>query len=278
MSLVVLTPPTPEAFRALEHFQRDDLKLIGDYEPAETLQTVAKNGGVVLAAYRHPEDILQPVAFVFGFLGKDAAGFKLCSHMLGVHPDFRDKRLGQRLKFAQAAQAYKQGLQRMTWTFDPLELRNGYLNIHKLAGYAAHYYENLYGNMHGMNSDLPSDRLLVTWEFAALAERLDALALHPTDIAHLSHPSPLFSEDAVRLRSHDDAPVSTALPWDGAPVWLGLPYHMKAIRERDSQLALAWRLALREHMGQALQQGYVVRDVHRDDAARRFFYLLTTKL
>lgn len=276
MALSILTPPTPEAFRALERFQRDDLKLIGDYEPAETLQTVAKNGGVVLAAYRHPEDILQPVAFAFGFLGKDAAGLKLCSHMLGVHPNFRDRRLGQRLKFAQAAQAYQQGLQRMTWTFDPLELRNGYLNIHKLAGYAAHYYENLYGTMHGINSDLPSDRLLVTWEFTALAERLEALALHPADIPH-THPSPPFSEDAVRLRCQDDQPVSVALPLDGAPVWLELPYHMKAIRDSDSQLALAWRLALREQMGQALQQGYVVRDVYRNKAAQRFFYLLTVK-
>ena len=52
----------------------------------------------------------------------------------------------------------------MTWTYDPLESRNAYLNVHKLGAACRSYIRDYYGPMaDGLNVGLPSDRLRVEW-------------------------------------------------------------------------------------------------------------------
>jgi predicted GNAT superfamily acetyltransferase len=57
------------------------------------------------------------------------------------------------------------GITAMRWTFDPLQLTNAHLNINKLGAVGVQYKENLYGLLGGINGSLPSDRLVVQWEF-----------------------------------------------------------------------------------------------------------------
>ncbi len=68
-----------------------------------------------------------------------------------------------------------QGIDLITWTFDPLETRNATLNFHKLGAVCNTYFPNLYGDMRdGLNAGLPSDRFQVDWWIASerVAQRL----------------------------------------------------------------------------------------------------------
>ncbi len=55
----------------------------------------------------------------------------LHSHMLAVE-GYRNRGLGAQLKLEQRREALTRGIRHMEWTFDPLEIKNAYLNIHKL--------------------------------------------------------------------------------------------------------------------------------------------------
>jgi len=100
--------------------------------PAHMLITAVHNGGLVLGAFVEN----QMIRFVFGFPGleelPDGPQPKHCSHMMGVHPDWQNLGLGFALKRAQWQIVRRQGLNHITWTYDPLLSRNAYLNISKL--------------------------------------------------------------------------------------------------------------------------------------------------
>ena len=95
--------------------------------------------------------------------------------MAGVHPAYRNRGLGYSLKLAQREHVLAQGIDLITWTFDPLETRNATLNFHKLGAVCNTYLPNLYGDMRdGLNAGLPSDRFQVDWWIASerVAQRL----------------------------------------------------------------------------------------------------------
>ena len=53
----------------------------------------------------------------------------------------------------------------MEWTFDPLEIKNAFLNIHRLGATACEYRVNFYGvSSSRLQGGLPTDRLLAEWE------------------------------------------------------------------------------------------------------------------
>jgi predicted GNAT superfamily acetyltransferase len=53
----------------------------------------------------------------------------------------------------------------MEWTFDPLEIKNAYLNLHKLGAIACRYEEDFYGfSSSRLQGGLPTDRLVAEWE------------------------------------------------------------------------------------------------------------------
>jgi predicted GNAT superfamily acetyltransferase len=52
----------------------------------------------------------------------------------------------------------------MEWTFDPLEIKNAYLNIEKLGAIARRYNVNQYGiTTSPLQGGLPTDRLVAEW-------------------------------------------------------------------------------------------------------------------
>ena len=52
--------------------------------------------------------------------------------MLAVRTSHRNRGLGAQLKLEQRREALSRGIRHMEWTFDPLEIKNAFLNIHKL--------------------------------------------------------------------------------------------------------------------------------------------------
>jgi len=88
----------------------------------------------------------------------------LHSHMLAVTPRYRNAGLGRRLKLYQRAEAVSRGIRLMEWTFDPLEIKNAHLNIHKLGVIVRTYSPNFYGvSSSRLQAGLPTDRLHAEW-------------------------------------------------------------------------------------------------------------------
>jgi predicted GNAT superfamily acetyltransferase len=72
--------------------------------------------------------------------------------------------LGRRLKLMQREDALARGIELIEWTFDPLEIKNAYLNLEKLGAIARRYNINQYGiTSSPLQGGLPSDRLIAEW-------------------------------------------------------------------------------------------------------------------
>ena len=96
------------------------------------------------------------------------------SHMLAVRPSHRNRGLGVRLKWEQRLEALSRGIRHMEWTFDPLEIKNAFINIHRLGATSREYRVNFYGvSSSRLQGGLPTDRLLAEWELDS--PRVEAL-------------------------------------------------------------------------------------------------------
>jgi len=88
----------------------------------------------------------------------------LHSQTLAVLQQYRDRGLGRRLKLYQRDDALTRGFELMEWTFDPLEIKNAYLNIEKLGAIVRRYNVNQYGiTTSPLQGGLPTDRLVAEW-------------------------------------------------------------------------------------------------------------------
>lgn len=88
----------------------------------------------------------------------------LHSHMLAVNEVYRNRGIGAQLKLAQRQEGLERGIRRMEWTFDPLEIKNAFLNIHKLGVVITEYRPDFYGvSSSRLQAGLPTDRLLAEW-------------------------------------------------------------------------------------------------------------------
>jgi predicted GNAT superfamily acetyltransferase len=129
--------------------------------PMRFLAVVAKVGGHVFGAY----DGARMVGFCFAIPGIKPDGLPyLHSHMLGVLPEYRNAKIGRRLKLRQREDALARGIALIEWTFDPLELKNAFLNIEKLGAIVRVYKENQYGTTTSpLHGGLPTDRCTAEW-------------------------------------------------------------------------------------------------------------------
>lgn len=131
-----------------------------DMIPRRMFLLASRIGGQVLGAYEGDE----MVGFAMALPGFRAGQPYLHSHMLGVLPAYRNAGLGRRLKLAQREDALERGFALMEWTFDPLEIRNAYLNICKLGAVVRRYRRDFYGpSSSPLQGGLPTDRVYAEW-------------------------------------------------------------------------------------------------------------------
>jgi predicted GNAT superfamily acetyltransferase len=132
----------------------------GELIPKRVFIVAQRIGGQVLGAY----DGNTLVGFAMAFPGYSEGKPYLHSHMLAVLAKYRNAGLGRRLKLAQRDDALARGIDRMEWTFDPLEIKNAHLNIARLGAIARRYMRNIYGpSTSPLQGGLPTDRLVVEW-------------------------------------------------------------------------------------------------------------------
>jgi predicted GNAT superfamily acetyltransferase len=128
--------------------------------PLRMLVVAQKIGGQVIGAFLEGE----LAAFVLALPGIRAGHSYLHSQMLAVGKRHRDAGLGRRIKWLQRENALQRGIELIEWTFDPLEIKNAYLNIEKLGAIARRYSVNQYGiTSSPLQGGMPTDRLIAEW-------------------------------------------------------------------------------------------------------------------
>lgn len=150
-----------EEFRACVSLQKEvwnftDAELV----PLRMFVVADKVGGQVMGAF---EGKIM-IGFALSVPGTRTGHVYLHSHMLAVRKEYRNAGLGRRLKLMQREEALSRGIELIEWTFDPLEIKNAYLNIEKLGAVARRYNINQYGiTSSPLQGGLPSDRLIAEW-------------------------------------------------------------------------------------------------------------------
>jgi len=247
-----------------------------DVVPAHVFITAVHNGGLVIGAF--VDD--QLIGFIFGFPGlestPDGPRPKHCSHMMGIHPNHRDSGVGFALKRAQWQMVRHQGLDHITWTYDPLLSRNAYLNISKLGAVCSTYRRSEYGEMRdGLNAGLPSDRFQVDWWINT--RRVDRrLGKRPRRSLKLDNFSkadlqPLYAPLFGTLGLIQ--PPEHFLPLEGHLALTEIPSDFSALKQADFSLARDWRFFSREVFETVFAAGYIVTDFVFDQG--RSFYVLS---
>ncbi len=239
-----------------------------DVTPSHVLLIMAKEGGLVMLAQ---DAAGQPIGFSFGLLALDETGqLKLASHMTGVLPAYQNTGLGYRLKLAQRQAALSRGLTLITWTFDPLQSRNAYLNLNKLGAVCRTYLRHLYGDMpDDLNRGMPSDRFRADWWLASdhVARRLSDRPAASTPL-----PSAPLLNPAVILPNGLLASPDSFTPPDTPFCQVEVPSDFPALRASDPGLALAWRLHTRAVFEACLARNYTLVNLRRHEG--RSYYLL----
>ncbi|NOX60485.1 MAG: GNAT family N-acetyltransferase [Chloroflexi bacterium] len=234
--------------------------------PAHVLITVADIGGLALGAWLGEE----MVGFVFGFAGRRADGRPFHhSHMAAVVPEHQGRGIGFALKAAQARAVAAQGVDLITWTYDPLETRNGHFNLNRLGAIARIYHRNRYGTMtDALNRGLESDRVEVEqWlNSARVQERLRG------------REAPCPPRDAIRVLAiwQDDLPHPPDSPPEPitASALIEVPPDFQALKAKDQALARAWRYYFRAVCERAFAASYALTALHREPGPVRVYYLL----
>lgn len=218
--------------RAVEEMQKEvwgipDLDVV----PLTHLTAVKAAGGVLLGAF----DRETLAGFVYGFVAHEDGEIAHHSHMLAVKHAYRNFNLGYKLKLAQREAVLAQGINLITWTFDPLQSLNAYFNFAKLGVISDRYLINFYGeDAASFLHQSGTDRFWVKWI--------------------------LNSERVVkRLEKTEVAPEEPA-----DKLLIEIPGDINTVQQQNPELARGWRERTRRAFTEAIDDGYTVVDFYRE--------------
>jgi predicted GNAT superfamily acetyltransferase len=221
--------------------------------PALALVPMIELGAVLLGGFTGA----RLAGFVFGFPGLENGRVVLHSDMLAVDPEFRSAGLGYKLKLAQRGRALAAGIDTISWTFDPLQAVNAYLNIGKLRAIANRYRVNYYGETTSFLHRSGTDRLWVTW-------RLNSVRVSARIANDQSSEDPPVADITALVRvGAGEEPITIAPQLDQPVFTIEIPESINALLDRDAALAASWREATREAFTKLLEDGFVVTEFHR---------------
>jgi predicted GNAT superfamily acetyltransferase len=213
--------------------------------PIAILQVVQYIGGVAAGAFTAKDEL---VGFVFGISGVEQSAHGVVpvhwSDMLAVRKEFRNQGIGERLKRFQRDALLSRAVEKVYWTFDPLDAKNAYVNFARLGIIAREYRDDMYGETDSpLHQGIGTDRLIAVWPIASarVEQRLSGVR---------------------------------RLPNSASVVRIDVPTDIHEINAREPGVARAWRERTREAFHTWLGQEYVVVDFVRE--ATHGSYLLVT--
>ncbi|WP_407267840.1 hypothetical protein [Radiobacillus sp. PE A8.2] len=236
--------------------------------PQPQLIASIHHGGIVMGAF--VEEML--VGFCYGFAGfKDGESY-LISHMTGILPSYQNSGIGYQLKIKQREWAINLGYKKIVWTYDPLEIRNGYFNMSKLGAYSKRYIPSYYGELNDkLNKGLPSDRLLIEWDIcskrvedAIFNLKKDHINVEAKTLLHCDQRNEYPSPELIDMK----------LEQNYQRYRVPVPTNIQFLKQRNPDLAKAWRYALRTTLSEALSSGYSITGVQKQHHSNIHFYIL----
>jgi len=225
-----------------------------DATPSGLLHAMVNNGSLVVGAY----DNQVIVGMALMFPSSQHNHTHLWSHMAAVHPNYQGQGIGFGLKQFQRIWALENGYNSMGWTFDPLQRGNANFNLHVLGATANIYHVNYYGDLtDGLNAGLPSDRLETTWSLKAPRVK---------QLSQKKSPTPLVTSGNISnfhflLRRSQENLQLNAFPVVPQFCLAEIPQNVNHLKHEMPELALKWRLALRDTMQHAFAAGYTAHDL-----------------
>jgi chorismate synthase len=246
--------------------------------PASVLAASIRRGGILLGAFE--EDML--VGFVWSMPGWRDGAPTQWSHMLGVRPEARGRRLGERLKLAQRERALASPAELIEWTFDPLQAPNAHLNLAVLGCVATTYLVDAYGDMPGpLHRGTATDRLIAEWWIRRphverrVARRSQSTSGGASLVARsdevLSAPATI---EVVRNGGRSSAPGAVHTTLTAKRVVVPVPAGFTALQRDAPDAARAWRHATRDVFLAYFARGYRGVDFFLDRASGAGQYLL----
>lgn len=227
-----------------------------DVVPLTQMVAVKASGGIVIGAF--DQEVLA--GFAYGFVGYEDGRATHHSHMLAVRPEYRSFNIGYLLKLEQRRRALGQGLDRMTWTFDPLQSVNAYFNFSKLGVVSDRYFVNFYGEeatsfLHRNGTD----RLWVTWllDSQRVRDRLDGKvpSVETADVI------PIIAVEQDLTPSRRGLAQLRA----GEQLAIEIPADMTTATPLSGESLSLWREATRAAFTEAFAHGYYVDGFYRED-------------
>ena len=129
--------------------------------PQRIFVVANKIGGGVLGAFDRKDRL---AGFLIWLPARDDQGCYDYSLSLGVSRAHRNRGLGRALKWEQRRLALQAGIDRIRWTFDPLQIKNAFFNLERLGAVACRYIPDHYGRLSvNVRAGLATDRLEVEW-------------------------------------------------------------------------------------------------------------------
>ncbi len=194
------------------------------------------HGGVVIGAY----DEEKMVGMHFSFPGYRNGKVYLYSHMTGVVSGLKYSGIGYMLKMKQREWALENGYDLIAWTYDPIMSLNASFNLRKLGTISRCYINNFYGKMDdAINRGIPTDRVVTEWWIGK--EKKSTGNYIPINS---------FSSEY----EYQFPPVADDLP---AKILFKIPADFTAMKKKDKDLALKWRMYVRETLTDLFSKGYV---------------------
>jgi len=230
----------------------------------------SRMGAILLGAFVDG----KMAGFVYSFPAIYDGGFCQHSHLLAVVPEFQGTGIGKKLKWAQRREALKQGIDLITWTYDPLQAKNANLNLRTLGARSRTYFQDLYGPIPSLRigSGISTDRLLVEWP---LGEKrvLDRQKGKGTGVKDGKRGSGRARRDApLNLGAMPKAlergePKGDPFPMPGPPkmnirervVLVEIPPDVNTLKPYPEIIA-SWRIGLRRVMQSYFKRGYAADD------------------
>lgn len=258
--IVIKELTTLEEMEQVQRLERE----VWDIDPIPTHQTLTaiKNGGMMIGAYESE----KLVGFSYGFAGLKNGKVYVCSHMLGIDEAYRSQRIGEQLKQAQRNMAIEKGYDSMHWTYDPLETRNGYLNLTKLNGICDTYIENCYGEMQdGFNKGLPSDRFEVHWHLKSdyVEKQVEPIIENPQPLGEI-----IFDDTGLQTIKIASLENLTADSYS-----LPVPWDFQSLKETSQELAMHWRLETRKVFQSVFAAGYTAVRIQKNEQWNDYIFV-----
>lgn len=187
---------------------------------------------------------------------------------LALAPAASEHELSEQLMLAQREQALGLGLQLMTWSLDPLDLRLARLSVRRL-GAVSRWIRSAAG------SSQPA--LEIEWWIRSprVGAWLKGTRPRLELVDALEAGAPKLNAGALR---EDDllSPAEAEFAPEGAMALLEIPPSFRELQQRDVSLARAWREQIERLLTQAFERGYWLTDLLelRGERHPRAYYLL----